>query len=366
MSTTSKNQSRRPLKTAYFALMSALLLASAPLVRSQPSLSSEKLSQLERRQFASQVTSANTTAQAIAACDCGFIDLTEGADMTQVWNSLFKADFTTMSSKDLGNGFRFMRNAIKRENSAISRAFNPENAGLCGSGLCLDVRPQEDTRVPSGGVYTKSKEMHFGNYYAEVKIPSTPGTVSAFYIYKTDVNEVDMEYNNPTGAINGSIKDTVKPQVYNGNIADPSTYQKTYAPGGADMSLDFHTWGFHWTTDRVEFGLDGDYAQVISTNVPQLPGTLSFSHWSDGNPNYSGGPPVQDTMLNFRRTWAFWNDTSVTMACKRSTAPCKLDARILSGSSADAISSAHRVHQSIGALPLLSLLVLSVTVLSLA
>ncbi|CAD6931148.1 unnamed protein product [Tilletia controversa] len=321
---------------------------------------------LDRRQFSSQVTSANTTAQAIAACDCGFNDLTEGADITQVWTSLYKADFATMSSKDLGNGFRFMQNSIKRENSAVSRAFDPNNAQRCDDGVCLAVQPQNNDKVPSGGIYTKSKGMHFGNYYTEVKVPSAHGTVSAFYVYKTDINEVDMEYNNPTGSTNSSIKATVKPQVYNGTFADPSTYKKIFAPTGEDMSQEFRTWGFHWTSDQVAYGMDGDYSQVITTNVPQLPGTLSFSHWSDGNPGYSGGPPTETTVLTFRRTWAFWNDTSVTMACKRSTAPCELDARILSGSSADAVSSAHRIHQSIGALPLLSLLVVSVAILSLA
>lgn len=31
------------------------------------------------------------------------------------------------------------------------------------------------------------------SYYAEIQLPSTYGTVSAFYVYKTDSNEVDME-----------------------------------------------------------------------------------------------------------------------------------------------------------------------------
>ncbi|KAK0550639.1 hypothetical protein OC844_006698, partial [Tilletia horrida] len=278
---------RRPGTSPYLTIASLALLlaAAAPLAtRAHPSLNADLISQHQqqqqynRRQSASQITSANSTAQVAALCDCGFIDLTEGADPTQVWTSLWKADFANMRSKDLGNGFRFMRNEIQRANSDMSRAFDPGNAGLCNGGLCLTVEPASKNKIPSAGVYTKDTNLHFGNYYAEVKIPATVGTVSAFYIYKSDTNEVDMEYNNPTGAANASIKDTVKPQIYTGTLADPATYKKTYAPPGVDMTQDFHTWSFQWSPTQVAYGLDGDFANVITVNVPQQPGVLSFSH----------------------------------------------------------------------------------------
>ncbi|KAL9932808.1 hypothetical protein V8E36_008507 [Tilletia maclaganii] len=295
---------------------------------------------VDRRQVASQITSANSTASVAAACDCGFIDLTEGADPTQVWNSLFKADFVNMKTKELGNGFRFMRNAVQRVNTATARAFDPKNAGLCNDGLCLYVNPSSNQEVPSAGVFTKDTGYHFGNYYAEIKIPPSAGTVSAFYVYKNDTNEVDMEFNNPSASANLSIKNTVKPQIYTGTQADPSTYKKTYMPEGSDWASDFHTWSFQWNPTYVSYGLDGVYDNVINVNVPQAPGVVSFSHWSDGNPNYSGGPPTEATILTFRRTWAFWNDTRASMPCKVASSPCKLDARVPTGSTEDATSGA--------------------------
>lgn len=71
----------------------------------------------------------------------------------------------------------------------------------------------------------------------------------------------------------------MKPQIYNGSQPDPSTYQKIAFPAGVDMSQDFHTWGFQWTSSSVTYGLDGNFTDVITVNVPQLPGVLSFSHW---------------------------------------------------------------------------------------
>ncbi|KAK0554866.1 hypothetical protein OC845_000507 [Tilletia horrida] len=321
-----------------------------------------------RRRSVVDISSSSTTAQVLAKCDCGFNDLTEGADPTQVWTSLWKADFTTMRPQDLSNGFRFMRNEISRQKSEMSRAFNPSNAALCDDGLCLTVQPVgQDNKVPCAGVYTKETDMHFGNYYAEVQIPSTQGTVSAFYVYKTDENEVDMEFNNLAGAPNDSIKDTVKPQIYNGSQPDPRTYQKTAFPPGVDMSQDFHTWGFHWRSSSVTYGLDGVFTDVITVNVPQLPGVVSFSHWSDGNPSYSGGPPTQPTVLKYRRAWAFWNDTTASMPCKITKAACSLDARVPPGSSPAAISSARaRVMKAATHHPVLLGLLLPAVLLSIS
>lgn len=142
-------------------LLSALLLLAGTsglpaAAEAHPSLRPD-VGHQSRRRSANQFTSANTTAQVVAACDCGYNDLTEGADPTQVWTSLWKAEFSTMKPQELANGFRFMRNEIWRTNSNMSRAFNPKNAGLCDDGLCLTVQPVgKDNKVPCAGVYTKA------------------------------------------------------------------------------------------------------------------------------------------------------------------------------------------------------------------
>lgn len=47
-----------------------------------------------------------------------------------------------------------------------------------------------------------------------------------------------------------------------------------------------------------------------------------MSHWSDGDPNYSGGPPNVDSVLTVNRVWTFYNATGATLPCVNSKAPC--------------------------------------------
>jgi hypothetical protein len=50
-----------------------------------------------------------------------------------------------------------------------------------------------------------------------------------------------------------------------------------------------------------------------------------MSLWSDGNPNFSGGPPTSTATLTVHRSWVFYNATGASLPCKKNKAPCKGD-----------------------------------------
>ena len=77
-------------------------------------------------------------------------------------------------------------------------------------------------------------------------------------------------------------------------------------------------YSFAWDPTRVAYAIDGNWndANTITTNVPQNPGMLSLSHWSDGNPNFSGGPPTSPTAITVSSMTAYYNATGATLACK--------------------------------------------------
>jgi len=77
-----------------------------------------------------------------------------------------------------------------------------------------------------------------------------------------------------------------------------------------------------WNASSIEFAVDGNFSSQITTNIPQDPGVLSFSHWSDGNPQYSGGPPTSKATLTVSRSWVFYNATRASLPCKKTNAPC--------------------------------------------
>jgi hypothetical protein len=84
----------------------------------------------------------------------------------------------------------------------------------------------------------------------------------------------------------------------------------------------FHNYRFVWDLSSVEFAIDGNWSSQITANVPQAPGVLSLSLWSDGNQNYSSGPPMSTATLTVSHSWVFYNATGVSMPCKETNVPC--------------------------------------------
>lgn len=47
----------------------------------------------------------------------------------------------------------------------------------------------------------------------------------------------------------------------------------------------------------------------MTQDVPTAPGHLTLSHWSTGNPNWSGGPPVTDAVLTVEYVKGYFNSS---------------------------------------------------------
>jgi len=121
---------------------------------------------------------------------------------------------------------------------------------------------------------------------------------------------------------------TVKPQLYDdsGNPIS-NTYQREdwNSTSGEAFSDGFHEWSYVWLPDIVHYGLDSNYSRVITTNVPQAPGCLALSHWSDGNPKFSLGPPTENSTVTISFLWAVYNNSSVSsLVCSKTTSPCTI------------------------------------------
>ncbi len=84
-----------------------------------------------------------------------------------------------------------------------------------------------------------------------------------------------------------------------------------------------HEWGFIWTSQSVQFGMDEVYGHEMTTNVPQEPGNLIVSHWADGDLRYSGPLPQHNSTLQVGALWGYYNTTSAdSLACKKTQTVC--------------------------------------------
>lgn len=261
-------------------------------------------------------------------CDCGFVD---SGDPTQTtFTSLLVVNFTTTTQKQLEEFFVIANYNIDQPGAPYVRNFSADQVALSDRGLELTVSPADGRDVPCAGIFTKESSFFYGSYRARYLAGTVPGTVSAFYNYNNDSSEVDIEYlsawEEPT------LLCTVKPQKYlsNGNPDNSTFAQETWNQTSTAFERDFQEWSFVWLPDKVYYGLNGNYSRNLIVNVPQAPGHIALNHWSNGDPRYSTGPPVENVTHTVSFLQAVYNDPNVTsLACKRRTSACVVaDGRI--------------------------------------
>ncbi|CAO1626496.1 unnamed protein product [Parajaminaea phylloscopi] len=263
----------------------------------------------------------------VTLCDCGFKDTHDPRNL--LWTSYYHVDFRNMTQATLLTGMRPLSFSIDRETSDYRRSIEPGQVQMGPRGVELKVSPlQSDNRVPSATLSSVTNDFWYGNYHVRALTSNHTGTVAAFYTYYNDTQECDIEYVGKDS--NQRLRFTTKPQHYDA-LGRPSTetyaWQKFPSPHGESMSDDFRFWSFQWLPDIVYYGLDLTYASNLTHEVQKVPGYVLISHWSDGNPLFSGGPPLQDTLFTISDVISIYNSSEARLpfACQHVQAPCSVD-----------------------------------------
>ena len=71
----------------------------------------------------------------------------------------------------------------------------------------------------------------------------------------------------------------------------------------------FHEYRFDWGPDSVSFYADGQLIRTMQTAIPTAAGHVTLSHWSNGNPLWSGGPPEEDAILTVEYFKGYFNSS---------------------------------------------------------
>jgi len=72
----------------------------------------------------------------------------------------------------------------------------------------------------------------------------------------------------------------------------------------------FHEYRFDFLQDRVLFYADAELlAEMTGDGVPTTAGHILLSHWSNGNPGWSRGPPTADAVTTISYVKAYFNSS---------------------------------------------------------
>ncbi|KAL8857395.1 MAG: hypothetical protein Q9178_006022 [Gyalolechia marmorata] len=201
------------------------------------------------------------------------------------------------------------------------------NGGDPGLQIRVTAGEPRGGAVKTGEVASARRDMLYGSFRAGLKYTGQNGTCGAFFFYYNDSQEIDFEllsklYQDPAKAASLLLIIHAGPEVPKNDLFRPTPVDFRPADG-------YHEYRFDWTPERVRYYADGKFLWESTRGVPNHPGGLTLSHWSNGDPGWSAGPPAKDADMQFSYIKAYFNsssDTSNKDYKRRCKDPSKADA----------------------------------------
>ncbi|KAJ7016650.1 concanavalin A-like lectin/glucanase domain-containing protein [Mycena alexandri] len=189
--------------------------------------------------------------------------------------------------------------------------------------------------VKSAEIFTERSDILYGSFRMEAQVPSVPGVVFGFFTYISDSQEQDIEFLSSDSDYYQHLHYTNQPGTVDGDV-DPAAAKSVVVSGA-----DFTTFGVHrfdWLPASTVYSYSGSNngAPITSTttitkNVPTTPSEFILNVWSNGDPNFSKGPPTADAIATIHYVHLYFNSTSFSAASFNSAcsaahnvAPCNV------------------------------------------
>ncbi|CDH60041.1 glycoside hydrolase family 16 protein [Lichtheimia corymbifera JMRC:FSU:9682] len=271
---------------------------------------------LQRASAASSSNKAQQPSSLSGQCDCGYVDEpvanSKLQDASRVWTDMWHMDFANgQATEKMNDIFVATYNIEAKYEGTHDRTFTKDNVYMNPSGqggLVVAVSINGD-KMHCGGFGTQRNDFLYGSFRAYIKTTPVNGTVSAMYLYNPQ-EEIDIEILSSVAPPQSYF--AIHPGLLEDGHASHLTHDNHHL--GYDPTAEFHEYRFDWLPNLAIFYIDGVEAQRLTTNIPKLPSRFMFNHWSDGNPNFSMGPPKETARMEIMNITAFFNHSQVDPA----------------------------------------------------
>lgn len=179
----------------------------------------------------------------------------------------------------------------------------------------VEIPDTDEQMIPMAEIVSTRNDVLYGSFRVGMKTTAVNGTCGAFFFYRSDSEEIDMEFlskeqlqkGDQKGIVNLVIQSPVSAEMgYVGHdSADFDQHSLGFEPGSG-----YNEYRFDWFPDRVDFYANGKLLMSTRQNVPDAPGSIHLIHWSNGDEGWSGGPPGEDAAMTVSYVKGYFNSSS--------------------------------------------------------
>jgi len=248
-----------------------------------------------------------------ATCACGYID-----DKGHVWREAIITDFTQSAGAIAALGNDWIVATDNEPQSGIPTAtanIQYTSANVFQHNDALGIQASAFTsgaaNVNCGEIFTRRQDIQFGTFRMRAVVPTVPGVVFGFFSFKSDTQEQDIEFLSSDANYFQHVYYTNQPGNVNGNV-DPNAH-KDVVINGADFTA-FGEHRFDWLSTVTNYYYNSALESTITKNVPTQGSEVILNVWSNGDPQFSKGPPTSNAIATVQYVKLYFNSTTLTAA----------------------------------------------------
>ncbi|KAK6331849.1 hypothetical protein TWF718_002389 [Orbilia javanica] len=276
----------------------------------------------------------NTVSVNVASCACGYyVPETKETFTHRITLNPSALDNSNIAASLSKQGWAISNwvQTSKPKNIKYSPSNLKYNSNAKALELIVSGGPASRSTINSAEISTTIDKILYGSFRFNVKASSVAGACSGLFYYKDDNHEIDIEiltshiHNTTTqkdGIPKPGVQLTVQPLTENQAFKN---YKVVPFDGRFDPTKGYHEYRFDWLKSGVKYIVDGNSYGTYTRFIPKTAGTVLINNWSNGDPYWSAGPPLQNSILSVRSVDIYYNTTDTTKiaawkaACKKAS-----------------------------------------------
>ena len=234
-------------------------------------------------------------------------------------------DFTNLNALPAG----LSASTYKEKDAPYNIQYKASNVQVSGCYLNLVVpagqTPKSNGKtVNCGEVSTDQDQILYASVRTVAELSTVPGTCQAAFFYSSDSAEIDIEFlSDPNSGSNPQPPPSPQPPGSSPPLQytnQPGTTDQSYTtvPSPLDVNTTPHEYRTDWLPDATKFFTDGVMNAELTDFVPSDAGQWVWNNWSNGDKDWSVGPPVKgggDSVMKIQRVEMYFNVSGDPGSC---------------------------------------------------